>query len=66
LLTDDNKYVGSFTKFSQFYLNSATPAALTVDIPLKNAAASTVYARVVAYDSYKNPSAPIVSEKVKR
>ena len=52
--------VKEFFKFSQFYLNSEMPAALTVAI--NGLTPNTAYtAEVVAYDSYENQSTPLVS-----
>jgi 3',5'-cyclic AMP phosphodiesterase CpdA len=63
LLTDDGAVIASFIKFSQFYLNSRTPDSLAVDFGL-NADMSSIRARVTAYDSYNNASAPIISDTV--
>jgi hypothetical protein len=60
-ILDGSNTVASYTKFSQFYLNSATPNPLSVlmsNLP----PSKTLTARVKALDSYNNESAWIVSE----
>ena len=61
-ILDGNQIVATNRMFSQFYLNSQTPASLSVKIsglPLKR----KLTARVTALDSYKNPSIPVKSKK---
>ncbi|MDR1810673.1 MAG: metallophosphoesterase [Prevotella sp.] len=57
---ENGTVVKEYRKFSQFYLNSAMPATLSVT--LDGLTANTVYtAEVTAYDSYDNTSSPIAS-----
>jgi Icc-related predicted phosphoesterase len=60
----DAQVIASFSKFSQFYLNSNMPHDLTVTF--KNLPAEKILsARVKAVDSYNNTSEPIKSETFK-
>lgn len=55
-----DKVIASYTKFSEFYLNSDMPKILSVEmkgLPFS----STLKARVYAVDSYEQKSDPIVS-----
>jgi predicted phosphodiesterase len=60
-ILDGDKIVAFYRAFSQFYLNSQMPKALSVKIsglPLKR----KLTAQVTALDSYKNPSIPVKSK----
>ncbi|MDR0390526.1 MAG: metallophosphoesterase [Planctomycetaceae bacterium] len=60
-ILSDEQVIASFSKFSMFYLNSATPKELTVTF--KNLPEEKILsAQVKAIDSYKNQSQPIKSE----
>ncbi|KAA6302694.1 MAG: 5'-cyclic adenosine monophosphate phosphodiesterase CpdA [Candidatus Ordinivivax streblomastigis] len=59
-IKEGTQTVASFSKFSQFYLNSQMPQTLTVTFSELPGGASLV-AEVTAIDSYGNASAPMVS-----
>jgi hypothetical protein len=61
VISDGEQVISTFSKFSQFYLNSEIPSELSVSfsgLP----SAKPLTAQVVAIDSYNNASPPIISE----
>jgi hypothetical protein len=61
VICEGEQVISTFSKFSQFYLNSEMPTELTVSFSGLPSAKSLT-ARVTAIDSYNNVSHPIISE----
>jgi hypothetical protein len=61
VVSEGEQVVSTFSKFSQFYLNSEMPVGLSVSFSGLPSAKSLT-AKVTAIDSYNNVSPPIISE----